>query len=69
MSDQYGNTVDGEIWVPVHNHFTRDIRPPGYCLACDEHHDKAMGVKPLSEYLNASPERQSINYRKMGRGG
>lgn len=52
MADQYGNNVDGEIWVPAHNHVTRDIRPPGYCLACDEHHDRAMGVKPLSEYIN-----------------
>lgn len=23
-----------------HNHITRDIKPLGQCLACDEYHDK-----------------------------
>lgn len=37
--------LDGECDCrPRHNHITRDIRPPGQCIACDEYHDRAMNV-------------------------
>lgn len=39
----------------VHNHITRDIRPPGLCPACDEHHDKAMGVHVMTSVQVAPP--------------
>lgn len=35
MSDEFGNTVDAEVWVPTHNHTMRGIRPSGQCPACD----------------------------------
>lgn len=36
-----------------HNHLTRDVRPPGACPRCDEHHARAaQAPRPVSRWRN-----------------
>lgn len=70
MADQFGNNVDGEVWVPIHNHITRDIRAPGQCVACDQYHDRAMGVPVCYQRHELAPGvSQGIPHTECVNGG
>lgn len=48
-----------------HNHFTRDIKSPGKCPACDEHHLLNKRSKMLAK-IAASPTPDDLLALQMG---